>query len=242
MNICFGMTGSTGGLIRSFVLLTGEAMTRDVNEIPGKGGPGVLPCHIRSMPSPSGLVGLDRFVIGFNCGLGASNSGRSVDGNLGGLLGSVRKGGRRGLVRAISLHTVVGTHCDARGVKRCNLTFSCCARFASPVHHCPSIVIRHLLAHCTRNKQDIGRSGCRRLYRSYDTVRRLTTKTRHTDVGCGRIRFVDSGLKRRFRNAIDNIARFNLCMRVGRGGYRKVIPLHSLSSSCCRFSRHGCYL
>lgn len=207
IDICFGRSGSTGGLMRRFVLLTGEAMTRGVKHMPGNGGTGMLPCHVRSLPSPRGLSGLSRFVTHFKCGLHADNAGASVSGSVGRLLSSVRKGGRRGLVRAISVHTVRGTHCSARGVKRCKLTFSCCARFASPVHHFPSVVMRHLIAGCLSKKEDISRDGCRSLYSRDSGVRRVTTGTRHTSVGCGRMRFVDRQLNRACSKIVSNIAR-----------------------------------
>lgn len=207
VDICFGRSGSTGGLMRRFVLLTGEAMTRGMKHIPGGGGTGILPCHVRSLPSPRGLRGLSRFVTHFNCGMHADNAGASVSGSVGRLLSSVRNGGRRGLVRAISVHTVRGTHCSARGVNRCKLTFRCCARFASPVHHFPSVVMRHLLAGCVGKKHDMSRTGCRSLYSRDSGVRRVTTGTRHTSVGCGRMRFVDRHLKRVCSNMVSNMAR-----------------------------------
>lgn len=206
LKACVGRSGRTGGLVRRFVLLTGHAMTRFVKG-DGGGAGGAFICHVRRRPSPRGLESFSTFVDHFNCGVHARKAGASVSGKVGGLLSDMRNGPRRGLIRALTVHSVRGTRCAASGVNRCKLTVSCCARFASPVHHCPSVVIRHLLRHCLTNNHDIVGGGCRRCYGRYSRVRVITSGTRHSSVGCGRIRFVGSGLKRIFSNIMSNIAR-----------------------------------
>lgn len=155
------------------------------------------------------MGGLDAFVGGFNCRVRIRS--RMGPGRVRGLLDRIRKAPRRTLVDELALHSVYRTGCAARGAKRFKLTTGCCARFASPVHHCPSLRVREVVGRGLHKQ--LGRGHVRRcsgvlprMTGRYDSERQLTRRARHRIIGVGGTRCVHVRVKRRCRNIVSNIA------------------------------------
>lgn len=200
-------TGITAGVVRSFVLVTGRAITRRcyARRVP-------FMCEARSGPSPRGIRDLLALLRGRN--IGVRGTGRRVaPGRVRRVVRDVRKLPGRTVVDHLILHSVGRTGCAARYDNRFKLTTGCCYRFASPVEECPSLRVREVVGSGLQNEL-VHRNEARRCTRVLsritersDMYRHHTSRTRHRSSGLGGTRCVSCRLKRRFRKVVSNIAK-----------------------------------